>query len=68
MNNNKEHRGNGVHHHSQHAKSEYLDEAELFKRSSMSMQRRRKILSKVLFAILSVMAILVVIACILTSM
>lgn len=68
MNNNKGHRGNGMHHHSQHAKSEYLDEAELFKRNSIGIQRRRKIISKVLFAILSVMAVLVVIACILTSM
>lgn len=68
MNNKKEYRGSSAHHHSHHAKSEYLDEAELFKRSSMSMQRRRKILSKVLFAILSIIAIFVVIACILTSL
>ncbi|GEM_PF-3142391 len=68
MSNNKEYREKSAHHHSKHTKSEFLDEAELFKRSSMSSQRRRKILSKVMFAILSVIAILVVIACILTSM
>ncbi len=68
MDNNKEYRGGSAHHHSRHAKSEYLDEAELFKRSSMSMQRKRKILSKVLFALLSVIAVFVVIACILSSM
>lgn len=67
MNNDKGYRGKSAHHHSQHTKSEYLDEAELFKRSSMSMQRKRKIISKVLFALLSVIAVLVVIACVLVN-
>ena len=48
---------NGHHHH--HHK-EHLDDAEIFKRRTLNATRRRKLIGKVLFAVLSVVAIVIV--------
>lgn len=53
-------------HNSHH--SNHLDQAEMFKRNSMSAQRKRKIISKLLFVLLSAIAMCVIFACILTSL
>ncbi len=57
MYNNINRGGNGHHHH--HHK-EHLDDAEIFKRRTLNAARRRKLIGRVLFAVLSVVATLIV--------
>lgn len=43
------------------------DESEIFKMHSLTSQRRRKLMSKVLMIVLSILAVLVIVACVLVS-
>lgn len=54
-NTNQGHKGHRHHYHTEH-----LDDAEVFKRRTLNAARRRKLIGKVLFAILSVVAVLIV--------
>ena len=47
------------HHHGEH-KSAHLDDSERFKRRTLSASKRRKMLGKVLFASLSIFAVVLV--------
>ena len=51
-------RGVNGHHHHHH--KEHLDDAEIFKRRTLNAARRRKQIGRVLFAVLSVVATLIV--------
>ncbi len=51
-------RGVNGHHHHHH--KEHLDDAEIFKRRTLNAARRRKLIGRVLFAVLSVVATLIV--------
>ena len=48
-------RGLNSHHHKEH-----LDDAEIFKRRTLNAARRRKLIGRVLFAVLSVVATAIV--------
>ncbi len=54
-----EHHHHHHHHHGSH-KATHLDDSEKFKRRTLSASKRRKILAKVLFALLSVVAVALV--------
>ena len=51
-------RGLNSHHHHHH--KEHLDDAEIFKRRTLNAARRRKLIVRVLFAVLSVVATAIV--------
>ena len=51
-------RGLNSHHHHHH--KEHLDDAEIFKRRTLNAARRRKLIGRVLFAVLSVVATAIV--------
>ena len=56
------------HHHSgSHHRNQRTDESEIFKMHSLTSQRRRKLISKVLMIVLSILAVLVIVACVLVS-
>ncbi len=56
------------HHHTHHRHGEkHIDESERFKRSSLSAQKKRKIISNVLFVVLTILAIGIVAACVLIN-
>ena len=50
----------GLNGHRHHHHKEHLDDAEIFKRRTLNATRRRKLIGKVLFAMLSVVAIVIV--------
>ena len=50
----------GVNGHHHHHHKEHLDDAEIFKRRTLNAARRRKLIGRVLFAVLSVVATLIV--------
>ena len=68
MNSNEKH-GEAVHHHRHHSHSHEhkSDESEVFKQKSFLSIKRRKQIGKVLYAILSIIALIIVIACIASS-
>ncbi len=56
------------HRHTHHRHSEkHIDESERFKRSSLSAQKKRRIISNLLFVVLSILAIGIVAACVLIN-
>lgn len=59
-----EHHHHEHHHHHSHSRE---DDASKFKRASLKVRRRRKIISNVLFVFLSIVAFLVVVACVLSN-
>lgn len=62
------HQPNHHHHHEHHNRKEkHVDASELFKRSSLSAQKKRRIISNVLFAVLTILAIGIVAACVLVN-
>lgn len=69
MNNNEHQSGSGRHHHHHHSHSRRHepDTSEIFKRQSLLSIKRRKMIGKILFAVLSVFAALIIAACILST-
>ena len=69
MNNNEHQSGSGRHHHHHHSYSRRHepDTSEIFKRQSLLSIKRRKMIGKILFAVLSVFAALIIAACILST-
>ena|GEM_PF-930149 len=48
------------HHHHRHTPPRHMDESEIFKRRTLSASKRRKIFGKVLYVVLSLLAVAIV--------